>query len=106
LNQAVYKALSAVPLSAADSATKHYVERALLEYKLAGVDQDDATRKKLRELQDKITEQSLIYGRNVADGKLEVSATKAELDGLPEDYIARHKPNADGTYTLNTDSPD
>jgi thimet oligopeptidase len=106
LNQAVYKALSAVPLSAADSATKHYVERALLEYKLAGVDKDDATRKKLRELQDKITEQSLIYGRNVADGKLEVSATKAELDGLPEDYIARHKPNADGTYTLNTDSPD
>jgi thimet oligopeptidase len=106
LNQAVYKALAAVPLPANDPATKHYVERALLEYRLAGVDKDDVTRAKLRQLQDKITEQSLIFGRNVADGKLEIPATKAELDGLPEDYIARHKPKADGTYTLNTDSPD
>jgi len=106
LNQAVYKALAAVPLPANDPATKHYVERALLEYRLAGVDKDDATRAKLRQLQDKITEQSLIFGRNVADGKLEISATKVELDGMPEDYIARHKPKADGTYTLNTDSPD
>jgi thimet oligopeptidase len=106
LNQAVYKALAAVPLPANDAATKHYVERALLEYRLAGVDKDDATRAMLRKLQDKITEQSLVFGRNVADGKLEIPATKAELDGLPEDYIARHKPKADGTYTLNTDSPD
>ena len=106
LNQKVYKALSAVPLPAGDPATKHYIERALLEYKLAGVDKDDATRAKLRQLQDKITEQSLVFGRNVADGKLDVPATKTELDGLPADYIARHKPNADGSYTLNTDSPD
>ncbi|MBS1800153.1 MAG: Zn-dependent oligopeptidase [Acidobacteria bacterium] len=106
LNQKVYKALLAVPLPVNDAATKHYVERALLEYRLAGVDKDDATRAKLRKLQDKITEQSLVFGRNVADGKLEVKATKAELDGLPADYIARHKPNADGSYTLNTDSPD
>lgn len=106
LNQPVYKALAAVPLAAADAATKHYVERALLEYRLAGVDKDDATRAKIRELQDKITERSLVFGRNVADGRLDVPATKAELDGMPEDYIVRHKPKADGTYTLTTDSPD
>ncbi|MDE1178654.1 MAG: Zn-dependent oligopeptidase [Edaphobacter sp.] len=106
LNQKVYKALAAVPLTGVDAATKHYVERTLLEYRLAGVDKDDATRKKLRELQDRITQQSLVFGRNVADGKKEITATKAELDGLPDDYIARHKPNADGTYTLTTDSPD
>jgi thimet oligopeptidase len=28
------------------------------------------------------------------------------MDGLPADYIARHKPAADGTYTLTTDPPD
>ena len=105
LNQAVYKALAAVPPSS-DPATKHYVERALLEYRLAGVDKDDATRAKIRQLQDKITDASLVFGRNVADGKLEVTATKAQLKGLPEDYIARHKPATDGSYTLTTDSPD
>jgi thimet oligopeptidase len=106
LNQPVYKALAAVPLPANDPATKHYIERALLEYRLAGVDKDDATRARIRQLQDKITEQALIFGRNVADGKLEVKATKEDLDGLPEDYIARHKASPDGTYTLTTDSPD
>jgi thimet oligopeptidase len=106
LNQAVYKALAAVPLPANDAATKHYVERALLEYRLGGVDRDDATRAKIRQLQDKITDGSLIFGRNVADGRLDVTATKAELKGLPEDYVARHKAAANGTYTLNTDSPD
>jgi thimet oligopeptidase len=108
LNQRVYKALSAVPLPAVeqDHATRHYLERTLLEYRLAGVDQNDATRARIKGLQDRITELSLQFGRNVQDGVNTVKATRAELDGLPEDYIARHKPDADGNYTLNTDAPD
>jgi thimet oligopeptidase len=106
LNQQVYHALAAVPLPADDPATRHYLEHTLLEYRLAGVDKDDATRKKIHALQDKIINLSLTFGRNIADGTLRITATKAELDGLPDDYIARHKPNADGTYTLTTDSPD
>ena len=106
LNQEVYKALAAVPLPANDPATRHYLERTLLEYRLSGVDKDDATRKKLRALQDKITDLSLAFGRNVADGKLKITATRAELDGMPSDYIAQHKPDPDGVYTLTTDEPD
>jgi thimet oligopeptidase len=105
LDQGVYKALAAIP-TPADPATRHYLERQLLEYRLSGVDKDDATRKKVRELQDKITNLSLVFGRNVADGTLKVKATKDQLAGLPADYIARHKPEADGTFTLTTDSPD
>jgi thimet oligopeptidase len=106
LNQKVYKALAAIPLPATDPATRHYLERTLLEYRLAGVDKDDATRARIRALQDKITQSALAFGRNVADGMLTIKATRAELDGLPADYIARHKPAEDGTYTLTTDAPD
>jgi thimet oligopeptidase len=106
LNQKVYRALAAIPLPANDPATRHYLEHTLLEYRLAGVDKDDATRKKIHDLEDKITELSLAFNRNIADGTAQVTATKDELAGLPEDYIARHKQNADGTYTLNTDAPD
>jgi thimet oligopeptidase len=106
LNQEVFRALAAVPLPANDPATRHYIERALLEYRLAGVDKDEATRAKIRKLQDKITDATLVFGRNVADGRLTVKATHDELKGLPEDYIARHKPAADGSYSLTTDSPD
>src|ERR1017187_5976594 len=106
LNTKVYSALAAVPLPANDPATRHYLERTLLEYRLSGVDKDEATRAKIRALQDKITELGLTFGRNVADGTLKITATKAELDGLPADYIALHKPAADGTYTLTTEQPD
>jgi len=106
LNQEVYKALAAIPLPTDDPATRHYLERTLLEYRLAGVDKDEATRAKIRGLQDKVTDLSLKFGRNVADGTLKITATKAELEGLPADYIARHKPAADGTYTLTTEQPD
>ncbi len=106
LNKAVYEALSAIPLPANDPATRHYLERTLLEYRLSGVDRDDATRAKIRALQDKITALSLTFGRNVSDGTLKITATQSEFDGLPADYIARHKPAADGTVTLTTDEPD
>ena len=89
-----------------DLATKHYIERSLLEYRLSGVDKDDATRAKIHALQDKITDLSLNFGRNVANDVKKVPATQQELDGLPADYIARHKAGADGSYTLTTDSPD
>jgi thimet oligopeptidase len=106
LNPKVYAALAAVPLPANDPPTRHYLERSLLEYRLSGVDKDDATRAKIRALQDKITDLSLKFGRNVADGTLKITATRAELDGLPADYIALHKPATDGTYTLTTEQPD
>jgi thimet oligopeptidase len=110
LNQRAYHALALVPLpkgtSKDDLATKHYIERSLLEYRLSGVDKDDATRKKIHALQDKVTELSLNFGKNVANDVKKVPATKQDLDGLPADYIARHKANPDGSYTLTTDQPD
>jgi thimet oligopeptidase len=106
LNQKVYQALAAIPLPAHDPATRHYIERNLLEYRLSGVDKDDATRAKIRALQDRITDLTLAFNRNIADGTLTVPATRDELNGLPADYIARHKPAADGSYTLTTDEPD
>jgi len=107
LNQDIYRALSAVDISRADAATKHYVERTLLEYRLGGVDKDQATRDKVKKLQDRMTEISLKFSRNIQDDVRKVPVTgKNELEGLPADYISRHKPAADGTVTLTTDSPD
>src|ERR1039458_7575931 len=53
LNRAVYDALAAIDLTGADPATKHYVERTLLSYRLSGVDKDQATRDHLHALHDK-----------------------------------------------------
>ena len=107
LNQAVYAALKDMDVSGTDAATKHYVDRLLLEYRLGGVDKDQATRDRVKKLQDEMTEISLKFSRNVQDDVRKVQVKNvSELDGLPADYIARHKPAADGTITLTTDSPD
>jgi thimet oligopeptidase len=48
LNRGVYQALAAIPDSSADPATQYYLRRQLLEFRLAGVDKDDATRARLK----------------------------------------------------------
>ncbi len=111
LNQQIYRALAAADLKDADEATRHYSERTLLQYRLAGVDRDDATRARLKELQEKATLLALTISRNVQEGANQVLVEDAaELDGLPADYLASHQPATEGEnagkIVLTTDFPD
>ena len=106
LNRGVYDALAAIDLSGASAATKHYVERTLLGYRLSGVDKDQATRDHLQALHEKATRLSLEFSRNIQEGGKSIEATEAELEGLPADYLARHPANAEGRVNLSTDQPD
>ncbi len=106
LNREVYDALTAMSLDGASAPTRHFVERTLLQYRLAGVDKDQATRDRLQKLHEKATHISLEFSRNIQEGGKTVEATPAELDGLPQDYIARHPANSEGKVTLTTDQPD
>src|SRR5947208_8851744 len=107
LNRAVYQALAALSLEDADAATRYYVQRQMLQFRLAGVNQSDSVRAKLRQLNDKLTEAQSMFDRNISDGQktIELRDT-SELDGLPQDYIDRHKPDADGIIRITTDYPD
>jgi thimet oligopeptidase len=107
LNHQVYEALSALDVSQADAATRYYVQRQLLEFKLAGVDKDEATRNRLKKLQDDLTEQQSMFDRNISDGQKTVLVNSvSELNGMPQDYIDRHKPGADGKIRITTEYPD
>src|SRR5262249_21859442 len=107
LNQGVYKALAAIDLTGADGATKYYVQRQLLEFRLAGVDKDDATRAKLKALQDKLVDLQSGFDRNISDDQRSITVdSAAELDGLPKDYLDAHKPGPDGKIKISTNYPD
>ncbi|MGB7188633.1 MAG: M3 family metallopeptidase, partial [Acidobacteriaceae bacterium] len=118
LNQKVYQALSEIAAETAEAATRHYLDRTLLQYRLAGVDKDDATRARLKDLQDKATLLALSFSRNVQEGgKIVTVSDPSELDGLPPDFLESHKPGpedsetagsipAEGSITLTTDFPD
>src|SRR5215470_1805567 len=106
LNHDVYNALAALDVSKSDAATRYYVQRQLLEFRLAGVDKDDATRGKLKQLNDQLIEEQSAFDRNISDDQKIVPAEAAELVGLPQDYIERHKPGPDGKVQISTNYPD
>ncbi len=107
LNHDVYNAIAALDLKEADAETRFYVERTMRDFRLAGVDKDEVTRKKIKELRDELVKIGQEFARNIRDDVRTITAdSAAELSGLPEDFIARHKPGADGKITLTIDYPD
>src|SRR5579862_6787766 len=52
LNHGAYEAIRALDVSGADAETKYYVERTVRDFRLAGVDKDDAARKRIQALRD------------------------------------------------------
>ena len=107
LNRKVYDALAAIDTTQADPETRYYLWRTLRDFRLAGVDKDDATRKRIKELNDEIVETGQAFSRNIREDKRQVLVKDAaELAGLPDDYVARHKPDADGHIVLTIDYPD
>ncbi len=122
LNRGVYDALRQLNAGAAlgnaahnsagaaatmDPATRHYLRRTLLEFRLAGVDKDDAVRAQLQQLNRQLAEEQSAFDRNISDDprSIEVQSV-ADLDGLPADYIRRHPPGADGRIRITTSYPD
>jgi thimet oligopeptidase len=107
LNRDVYQALASLDVSKSDPASRYYIQRQLLEFRLAGVDKTDAAREKLKKLQDQLTEDLSRFDRNISDdpGNVDV-ADAADLEGMPQDYIDNHKPGADGKIHITTNYPD
>ena len=107
LNPDVYHALASLDVSNADAATRYYVQRQLLEFRLAGVDKDEATRNQLKKLNDQLTDAQSLFDRNISDDQKTVEVSSAlELQGLPQDYIDNHKPGTNGKIQLTTNYPD
>ena len=106
LNRDVYAALSSLDVSKADAATRYYVQRQLLEFHLAGVDKDDATRKKLNQLNDRLTDDQSRFDRNISDDLKSVEVQDAsELEGLPKDLVDKLKRGTDGKIQIPVDEP-
>lgn len=107
LNREVYDAISALDISKSDEQTKFYVEKTLRGFHLSGIDKDEATRNKIRTLNEELVLIGQEFSRNIrADVKTVVAKNVKELDGLPEDYIKSKKVEPDGSVILTINYPD
>jgi thimet oligopeptidase len=107
LSRPVYEAVSSIEVSDADEATRHSVSKMLLGFRLSGVDKDDATRERIRALNDEIVAIGQDFDRNIReDVRYLVLDSVGELAGLPGDYIDAHPPGEDGKIRVSTQYPD
>lgn len=107
LSRPLYDTVSKLELASADDVTRHSVEKLLLSFRLAGVDKDDATRERIRELNDNVVTIGQEFDRNIREDVryLELDSVD-DLAGLPDDYIAAHQANEDGKIVISTQYPD
>ena len=106
LNRGVYEALKAIDVSGCDGATQYFLARTLRDYRRAGVDRDENTRKRVQELREELTRIGQDFERNIQSDMRSIRVEPAALEGLPEDYVRAHAPGADGLVTISTDYPD
>ncbi|HEX4191067.1 MAG TPA: M3 family metallopeptidase [Marmoricola sp.] len=106
LDRAVFDQLSSIRSEPLDAGARRVLADAVREFKRAGVDQDDTTRDRLRELNEAETELSQSFSRNIRDGRRTAHVPAAALAGLPEDFVEGHPADADGNVAITTEYPD
>jgi thimet oligopeptidase len=106
LDRDLYEALAALDASGFDRQTRYYVERTLLAFQRAGVDRDEATRTRVRELQEELVVIGQDFDRNIRTDTRTARLEPAALAGLPEDYVRSHPVGEDGRVAVTTDYPD
>ncbi|MFL5351793.1 M3 family metallopeptidase [Archangium sp.] len=105
-DRGVYDALSAVDLSKADAPTRYWMERTLLDFRRVGVDRDDATRARVKTLNEEILKLGQAFNQNIAEDVRKVELEPKELAGLPEDFIKAHAPGANGKVVITSNYTD
>src|SRR5262249_26475414 len=80
LDRKIYDTLAAIDSSQLDGASKYYVEKTLRDFRLAGVDRDDATRAKVKQLNDELVKIGQEFGKNIREGVLTLEVDPKDLD--------------------------
>jgi Zn-dependent oligopeptidase len=107
LNRPVYDALVEIDAKSADPATRYFLTKTLQDFRLAGVDKDEATRKVVSALLEELTKTGQDFSRNIRSDSRTIKVDgPGDLAGLPEDFIKSHAPGPDGKITLSIENPD
>ena len=106
LDTRLFRALAALDAASLPPTPRRYLEHALRDFRRAGVDKDEATRGRLKQLAEEAVVLGQRFDRAVREDVRSVQLKPAQLDGLPLDYVAAHPPGPDGLVTITTDYPD
>lgn len=106
LDRDLFEVFAAANSTGLDEDAARVLRLTLRDFRRAGVDQDEQTRARLRELGDAELVADQEFGKNIRDDVRTISLAPDQLAGLPQDYIDAHPVGTDGRATITTDYPD
>lgn len=107
LDRDIYEILAKGEKEQLDSEASRLVEHTLRDFRRAGVDKNDDTRKNIKKLKDELVKIGQEFEENIRSDRRVIKLNDvSDLEGLPLDYIKAHPPEADGSITISTDYPD
>jgi len=108
---AVFAALdqdgSEEPAAALDPLAARFLAKTLQDFRRAGVDRDEATRARLAQINERLTELNLEFSRVTRDDVRTVKVAPDALAGMPQDWLDAHPADPeDGLVAISSDYPD
>ncbi|WP_436532754.1 M3 family metallopeptidase [Actinoplanes sp. HUAS TT8] len=100
----VFRALQTVETD--DRATRHYLDRTLRDLRRYGLDADEETRAKVRDLQLRMLGLEQDFESAIRDDHRQAAFPAQTLAGLPTDYLDARPPAGDGLVHLSMAYPD
>jgi len=103
---ALFAVFDALDGDGLDPLASRVLEKTLRDFRRAGVDKDEATRARLKEINERLLELDQEFSRVVRDDVRTVRVAPDRLAGLPADFVEGHPAGEDGLVTVTTDYPD
>jgi thimet oligopeptidase len=106
LDTELYAVFAGLDGSGLDADASRVLERTLRDFRRSGVDRDEATRDRLRELSERAILLSQEFSKNIRENVRSITVTPDRLAGMPADWVEAHPAGEDGLVTVTTDYPD
>ncbi len=106
LDRDLYELFTRADAADLDDGAARVLAHTLRDFRRAGVDRDEATRARLRELAERETVLSQQIAKNTRDSVITVRLQPDRLRGLPADYVDAHPVDDDDMVSVTTDYPD
>ena len=106
LDRELYDVIAALDAAELDPQAARLLDKTLTDFRRAGVDRDDETRARIKEINEQLTLVGQEFSKNIRDGKRTIRIAPERLDGLPQDWLDAHPVGDDGLVAITTDYPD
>jgi thimet oligopeptidase len=106
LDRALFDVVAATDADGLDEQAARVREKVLRDFRRSGVDLDEASSARLREISERLTVLDQEFARVIREDVRSIEVTDEQLAGLPADFVAAHPAGANGLVTITTDYPD